>query len=533
MDLTRFLKSSLVCGLLVAVFLSVGFSTSAPANAQTITAVMHSALRVLDPVITTAHIVRNHGYMIYDTLLATDENDQIQPQMAEKWMVSEDGKKYTFTLRSGLQWHDGQPVEAEDCVASIKRFAEQDKMGQVLMTLVTDMKVVDDRTFQIALKEPTEVVLTALAKPSGLACFMMPKRIAETPSATTIKEHIGSGPFKFIAAEFQPGIKAVYEKNKDYVPRSEPASGNAGGKVVHVDRVEWVTMPDHMTTTNALLAGEIDYMEWVPFDLLPMVEGRKDIKVAMIEKQGFQTMYRFNHLHPPFDNKLIRQAAMYAVGQEDVLKALVGNPKYYKTTPAVFGSGTPFESSAGAEMVVPSNVEKAKELLKQANYDGTPVVLLQPTDVITIAAQPVVIASALRKAGFTVDMQAMDWMTVVTRRAVMEPPAKGGWSLFSTNWLIVEIMDPLRSAIAAANGRKAWFGWPDVPEIEELRMKFARTLDPAEQKKLAEEIHKRLLDEGVLVPLGQFYIPSAYRADLTGVLESPVPFFWNMKKAGK
>jgi peptide/nickel transport system substrate-binding protein len=526
-------KWSLVRALVLAAALIAALSLSAPANAETITAVMHSALRVLDPVITTAHIVRNHAYMIYDTLLATDADGKIQPQMAEKWVVSPDGKTYTFTLRSGLKWHDGPAVKAEDCIASIKRFAGQDKMGQILMTLVADMKVADDRTFQIILKEPTEVVLTALSKPSGLAAFMMPKRIAETPSSTPIKEHIGSGPFKFVAAEFKPGIKVVYEKNKDYVPRSEAASGSAGGKVVHVDRVEWVTMPDHMTTVNALLAGEIDYMEWVPFDLLPMVEGKKDVKVLVIEKQGFQTMYRFNHLHPPFNNKLIRQAAMYAVRQEDVLKALVGNPKYYKTCGAVFGCGTPYESSAGADMVVPSNLEKARELLKQAKYDGTPVVILHATDVVTIASNPVVIASALRKVGFTVDLQAMDWMTLVTRRASMEPPGKGGWNLFSTNWLINEIMDPLRSAPAAASGKQAWFGWPEVQKIEELRLKFARTLKPAEQKKLAEEIQKLVIEEGVMMPLGQFYIPSAYRTSLTGVLDSHVPYFWNVKKSGK
>lgn len=526
-------KWSLVRALALAAALSAALSLSAPANAETITAVMHSALRVLDPVITTAHIVRNHAYMIYDTLLATDADGKIHPQMAEKWVVSPDGKTYTFTLRSGLKWHDGPPVKAEDCIASIKRFAGQDKMGQILMTLVADMKVTDDRTFQIILKEPTEVVLTALSKPSGLAAFMMPRRIAETPSATPIKEHIGSGPFKFVTAEFKPGIKVVYEKNKDYVPRGEPASGSAGGKVVHVDRVEWVTMPDHMTTVNALLAGEIDYMEWVPFDLLPMVEGKKDVKVQVIEKQGFQTMYRFNHLHPPFNNKLIRQAAMYAVRQEDVLKALVGNPKYYKTCGAVFGCGTPYESSVGADRVVPSNPEKARELLKQAKYDGTPVVILHATDVITIASNPVVIASALRKVGFTVDLQAMDWMTLVTRRASMEPPGKGGWNLFSTNWLINEIMDPLRSAPAAASGKQAWFGWPEIKKIEELRLKFARTLKPAEQKKLAEEIQKLVIEEGVMVPLGQFYIPSAYRTSLTGVLDSHVPYFWNVKKSGK
>jgi len=533
MTLFRSFRRSLVLALVLAAALSGVLSLPAPAKGQTLTAVMHSALRVLDPVITTAHIVRNHAYMIYDTLLATDADGKIQPQMAEKWVVSPDGKIYTFTLRSGLKWHDGPPVKAEDCIASIRRFVEQDKMGQILMTLVADMKVVDDRTFQVILKEPTEVILTTLAKPSGLAAFMMPKRIAETPPATPIKETIGSGPFKFVSAEFKPGIKAVYEKNKEYVPRSEPASGNAGGKVVHVDRVEWVTMPDHMTTVNALIAGEIDYMEWVPFDLLPMVEGKKDIKVHVIEKQGFQTMYRFNHLHPPFSNKLIRQAAMYAVRQEDVLKALVGNPKYYRTCPAAFGCGTPYESSAGADMVVQSNPEKARELLKQAKYDGTPVVILHATDVVTIASNPVVIAAALRKVGFTVDLQSMDWMTLVTRRASMEPPAKGGWNLFSTNWLINEVMDPLRSAPASASGKRAWFGWPENKQIEELRLKFARALKPAEQKKLAEEIQRLLIDEGVLVPLGQFYIPSAYRTSLTGVLDSHVPYFWNMKKAGK
>jgi len=522
-----------VHALALSAFLSVTLSLSAPAGAQTITAVMHSGLRVLDPIITTAYITRNHGYMIFDTLLAVDAHNKIQPQMVEKWVISADGKTYTFTLRKGLKWHDGPSVKAEDCIASIKRWAEQDKMGQIMMTLVADMRAVDERTFRVVLKEPTDVVLSALAKPSGLAPFMMPKRIAETPSTTPIKEHIGSGPFKFVAAEFKPGVKVVYEKNRDYVPRREPPSWGAGGKVVYVDRVEWVTMPDHMTTVNALLNGEIDYMENVPYDLLPMVEGKKDIKVEVLDKLGYHTMYRFNHLHPPFNNKRIRQAAMYAVGQEDVLKALVGNPKYYKTCAAVFGCGSPYESSAGADMIVPSNMEKARQLLKEAKYDGTPVVLLQPTDVAVIAAQPVVIASALRKAGFTVDMQAMDWMTLVTRRASMEPPAKGGWNLFSTNWLIVDVLDPLRSAAAAANGKGAWFGWPDVPKIEELRLKFARTSNPAEKKKLAEEIQKLIIDEGVLVPMGQFTVPTAYRTSLTGVLESPVPFFWNIKKTGK
>lgn len=507
--------------------------TVAPANAQTITAVMQSGLRVMDPIMSSAAITNIHGYMIYDTLLGTDTNYKVQPQMAEKWQVSPDSKTYTFTLRNGLKWHDGAPVKSEDCVASIKRWGEQDLMGQVMMGLVADIKVLDDKTFQIVLKEPSDIVLNALAKIGTRTAFMMPKRIAETPSAQPIKEYVGSGPFKFVAAEFKPGLKVVYEKNKEYVPRSEPASWTAGGKVVYVDRVEWVAMPDDMTAVNALLNREIDYIELVPFDLLPMLEGKKEVKVAILDKLGLWTYMRFNFLYPPFNNRLIRQAAMYAVRQENVLKALASDPKYYKTCAAVFGCGTPYASTYGTEIVVPSNLDKAKQLLKDAKYDGTPVVILHPTDNKQVSTQPVVIADALRKAGFTVDLQSMDWQTLVTRRASDKPPAEGGWNIHATTGPLVGITDPLRNQAVAANGKRAWFGWPDVPKIEELRQQFARTSNPADAKKIAEEIQRLVIDEGVVVPQGQFVLPTAYSANLTGVLDSPVAFFWNIKKTGK
>jgi peptide/nickel transport system substrate-binding protein len=507
--------------------------TAVASSAQTITAVMQSGLRIMDPIMSSAAITNIHGYMIYDTLLGLDANYKVQPQMAEKWQVSPDGKTYTFTLRNGLKWHDGAPVKSEDCVASIKRWGEQDLMGQVVMGLVADMKVVDDKTFQMVFKEPTDIVLQALAKIGTRTAFMMPKRIAETPSAQSIKEYIGSGPFKFVAAEFKPGLKVVYEKNKDYVPRSEPASWTAGGKVVYVDRVEWIAMPDDMTAVNALLNHEIDYIELVPFDLLPMLEGKKDFKVAILDRLGLWTYMRFNFLHPPFNNRLIRQAAMYAVGQDPILKALASDPKYYRTCAAVFGCGTPYESTYGADIVIPANPDKARALLKEAKYDGTPVVILHPTDNKQVSTQPVVIADALRKAGFTVDLQSMDWQTVATRRASEKPPSEGGWNIHATTGPLVGITDPLRNQTVAANGKRAWFGWPDFPKIEELRQKFARTANPAEEKKIAEEIQKMVIDEGVVVPMGQFVLPTAYSTNLTGVLDSPVALFWNIKKAGK
>lgn len=527
----KWLKFGSTRALYAAVSVSAALFAAYPSFAQTITAVMQSGLRVTDPILSSAAITNIHGYMIYDTLLGTDSNYKVQPQMAEKWEISPDGKTYTFTLRNGLKWHDGAPVTADDCVASIKRWGQQDIMGQVLMGLVTDMKVVDDKTFQIVVKQPTGVVLSSLAKIGTRTAFMMPKRVAETPASQPIKEYIGSGPFKFVASEFKPGLKVVYEKNKDYVPRSEPASWTAGGKVVNVDRVEWVSMPDDLTASNALLNHEIDYLEVLPYDLLPMFEGNKDIKVQVLNKLGLWTYYRFNFLFPPFNNRLIRQAAMYAVGQEDILKALASDPKYYRTCPAVFGCGTPYASTYGEAMLVPSNIEKAKQLLKEAKYDGSPVVILHPTDNKQVSSQPVVIAAALRKAGFNVDLQSMDWQTLTTRRASKKSPAEGGWNIHATTGPLVGITDPLRNQAVATNGSKAWFGWPDFPKIEALRDTFAVTSDPAELKKIAEEIQKQVIDEGVVVPLGQFVIPTGYSTKLTGVLESPLALFWNVSKA--
>src|SRR4051812_8486016 len=232
--------------------LALGAALALPslAEAKTITAVMHSDLRVTDPIVTTAYITRDHGYMVYDTLLATDSNFKIQPQMAD-WAISDDKLTYTFTLRDGLKWHDGTPVTADDCVASLKRWGKVDTLGSKLMEFTAGIEATDARTFTLKLKEPYGLVLESLGKPSSTVPFMMPKRLAETPVTQQIPEQIGSGPFKFVQAEFRPGVKAVYAKNTDYVPRKEPPSWTAGAKVVKVDRVEWVTMPDAQTAVNA------------------------------------------------------------------------------------------------------------------------------------------------------------------------------------------------------------------------------------------------------------------------------------------
>src|SRR5438876_9217672 len=352
---TAILAAACTAGLAVA---------ATPALAQTtLRAVMHSDLKILDPIWTTAYIVRNHGYMIYDTLLAQDEKGDIKLQMLEKYETAPDNKSYTFTLRDGLLWHDGKPVTAEDCIASIKRWAIKDSLGQKMMTFVDSIAVVDAKTFTIKLKEPTGLVLLGLSKPSSNVPFMMPKRVAETDPNTQISDFTGSGPFVFKKDEWKPGDKAVYAKFDKYRPRPEPPSALAGGKVVKVDRVEWKWIPDHQTAMNALIAGEVDYLEAPPHDLLPIAKADPNVKLVDVNPLGNQFTFRFNTLHKPFDNAKVRQAVLYAFNQEDFLKAVVGDAAYYKVCKAFFPCGSPMSSTKGMEGLLESNFEKSKALL--------------------------------------------------------------------------------------------------------------------------------------------------------------------------
>jgi peptide/nickel transport system substrate-binding protein len=503
----------------------------ASAQKSTVTAVMHSGLRTLDPVITTAHITRNHSYMIYDTLLAMDAENKPQPQMAS-WKVSDDGLTYTFTLRDGQKWHDGADVTAEDCVASLQRWAKRDGGGQMLMDYAASVTATDAKTFTLTLKEPFSYVIELLSKPSALPLFVMPKRVADTPADKAITDTIGSGPFKFVSAEYQPGVKVVYEKNADYQPRSEPASATAGGKVVKVDRVEWVTMPDPQTAVNALNAGEIDYIEQVQFDLVPLLKANSELIVDVHNKLGYQTMGRMNWLHAPFDNPKIRRAALLAIGQTDILNAMVGTPEYSKSCTTYYGCGTTLASDVGTEELKPEgNIEAAKALLKEAGYDGKPIVLMHPTDVVTLVSQPVVATNALRKAGFNVDLQPMDWQTLVSRRASQKPPAEGGWNLFFTNWVIQEVWNPISNPMLNGRGTKgAWFGWPDDPAIEKMRVEFVKAKTDDERKAIATKIQAHALTVGNYILLGQYLVPSAWSTKLTNWIYGPVPVFWNVEK---
>jgi peptide/nickel transport system substrate-binding protein len=509
-----------------------GVSQVSHAQDKVLRIVPHSNLAILDPIWTTAYMSRNHGYMIYDTLFGTDEKNNIKPQMVESWTESPDHRLWTFKLRKGLEFHDGKPVTSEDVVASLARWGKRDAMGSALMTFVDRMDTPTPDSFRIFLREACGFTLEALGKPSSNVPFIMPKRVADTDPFKQIEDYTGSGPYVFKKDEFKPGDKAVYTKFAKYVPRKEAPSGTTGGKFVYVDRVEWnLALRDAQAQVNALQKGEVDIIEALGFDFFEAAKKDPNIQLPKYSTVNLQYMARFNHLNKPFDNPKVRQAVLAAFAQLPFLQAQVGVKELYNSCASMFTCGTPYGSAYGSDIQSKSNMKKAQELLKTSGYDGTPIVLMKPTDLAAIQKLPDVGAQLLRQAGFKVDLQAMDWNTLVGRRAKKDPIDKGGWHMFMTAWQGHDIWNPIANPTMDTRGEASgWFGWAKDDKLLALRAQFMRATDEAAKKKLAEEVQARAFEIGTHVPLGEYTQPMAARKNISGFFITNGNIYWNIKK---
>ena len=502
------------------------------ANRNTLKAVVHADLKILDPVWTTAYITQRHSLLVYDTLYAVDSKFEPKPQMVEGHTLSPDGLTYVFTLRPGLKFHDGQPVRAADCVASVKRWAARDNMGQILLGFLDRMEVADERSFRIVLKEPFGLLLDALGK-STSAPYIMPERLANTPPTEQVTDATGSGPFIFKRDEWRPGNRAVYVRNPDYVPRAEPPDYLAGGKIPKMERIEWIYIPDNNTVLSALMAGEIDYFEAPPLDFIGLLKDTPDVTVLNIDTLGVQGLIRPNTLYPPFDKFEGRQALLHTIDQAEYMGAVVGNPDLFLPfCGAYFLCSSANDTAVGSEPLRKPDYAKARQMLASAGYKaGDKMVVLQPTDRPQYSAATTVLASGLRKAGVNVDLQAADWSTITARRARRDPPDKGGWNLFITTHGGPDVTAPISNVWFNSKCERANPGWACDPELEALNAAWAREPDRAKRHAMIEGIQRRAYTSVPYVPFGQFFQPIAFRKNVKGVLAAGQPVYWNIEKS--
>jgi peptide/nickel transport system substrate-binding protein len=507
---------------------------SLAADAKTLRFIPQANLANLDPIWTTQYVVRNGSLLIWDMLYGVDEKLEPQPQMVESHEASSDFKTWTFRLRPGLKWHDGEPVLAKDAVASINRWMARDAtMGLVIKRQLDALEIVDDRTFRFRLNKPYPKMLFALGKSSTPALFIMPERIAATDPFKQITEYVGSGPMRFKRNEWVPGARAVFEKFPGYTPRAEKSSWLAGGKRVNFDRIEWQIVPDGATAAAALQNGEVDWWETPLPDLVPLLRKNSGIVVDIADPLGNIGSFRMNHLYPPFNDVRARRAVQVALSQEDYMIALVGDDKtLWKTLPGYFTPDTPLYTEAGGEPLEGKRDDSlAKKLLAESGYKGEPIVLMVATDVAITKVQGDVTADLLKRIGMNVQYQALDWGTVGQRRAKKDPPDQGGWHIFHTWHAGADCVNPAPYIALDCSGDTAWFGWPKSDLVQQKIAAWYAAPDETAEKQAIAELNKAAMDFVVYLPTGFFKGYQAWRTTLSGIAKAPFPVFWDVTKA--
>lgn len=502
-------------------------------SATTLRFVPQSDLTLLDPVQTTGAVTRNHGFLVYDQLYGVDENLKPQPQMAEGHAIDDDGKRWSIKLRDGLKFHDGTPVLARDCVASVQRWGKKDTFGQSLIAATDEISAPDDRTLVFRLKRPFPLLPDALGKANSNICVIMPERLAKTDPNTQVTEPVGSGPYRFVATQRVAGALTVYERNPDYVPRSGGAPNFlAGPRAVHFDRVEWKVLPDPATAAAALQAGEVDWWELPAFDLLPLLRGKPGLRVETIEVFGFFSLLRPNHLYPPFDNEKIRRALLGAFVQSEFMLAVAGDDRaFWRDHVGFFVPGSSMASDVGLESLPAKlDAERVKRDLDAAGYRNEKVVFLVPSDFQAINQMSQVAADALKRCGVNVDYQAMDWGTMLPRLAKQDPPDKGGWNLFSTWALGLGLANPAAHAYLRGNGKAGVPGWYGSARMEALRADWVDASGLDVQKRICGDMQALAFQEVPFWPTGTFFQPSAHRANLIDFVRG-APVFWGVRRS--
>jgi peptide/nickel transport system substrate-binding protein len=476
-------------------------------------------LALLDPVFSGNRATHNHAYLVFDTLYGLDESLTARPQMVEGHTVDEDGTTWSLRLREGLRFHDNTPVLARDVVASIRRFAARDQFGQALMAVTAELSAPDDRTVRFRLTRPFPHLPAALGGSSSTMPAIMPERLASSDPFRPVPEMVGSGPYRFVQAEFNAGERATYERFADYIPRDDgKISYTAGPKVTHFDRVEWRSVGDEATAAAALTQGEIDWLESPSADQVPLLARNPGVTVEIREASGSIAILRFNHLHPPFDNPAVRRALLGAIDQADVMNAVAGaNRALWRDRIGLFGPTSPLVNEAGIEVLSgPRNYEKVKRDLAAAGYRGEPIVVMM-SPIGFLPPISLVGADQLRKAGMNVDLQTMDMPTLFRRRTNKAPPSEGGWNAY---FIINDCLftdSPATNTAIRGNGKAGSDGWPDSPALEAVRQAWLDAQDLNIEQRIAVQLQLRMWRDVPYIPMGHWVRSAAHRRNIVDV----------------
>ncbi len=502
-----FLSASLLCALFAVV----------PAHAQTprnyATLAMVAEPQTLDPMISTTDMIGTIMQHVFETLYTFDANWKVVPMLAETLpKVSGDGKTYAIALRKGVMLHNGREMTADDVVASLQRWMDQSPRGKALGKVVDSLKVSGPQAIEIVLKQPYAPLLSQLALPTGMAAILAKESIAQP-----LKDFVGTGPYTFV--ERKPDQYVLLKRFDKYSARSEPASGYAGKREALIEELRFVPVPNASTRVEGALAGQYDYADLLPVEALPRLEKAADVtKPILTPNFGFPYLV-LNTKEGVAASQGVRQAIQTALGEGDMLLAGFGDPRFFAVEGNHFPKGSPFHSTAGTDQYNQHNFKKAKEMAEKAGYKGEPIRVLTSRQYDFHYNMALLMAEQLKKAGFKVQLDVVDWATLVQRRN--DPKL---WDIYVTH--SGQFPEPMLSPPQLGDGAPGW--WSTQAKKDALHALNTES-DSAKRGQLWGKVQQVVYDEVPYIIVGKFNGLSAKSVALDNYQPATWPYFWNVR----
>jgi peptide/nickel transport system substrate-binding protein len=506
---------AVVVALVVSLALvSPAVASEQPRSGGVFRAAMIGEPPTLDLHTTTAVIVQQITWHVYETLFTYDRQYNAVPMLVESHTTADGGRTHLFRLRRGVKFHTGKELTAADVVASLRRWGRLATPGKAVWRNVEGVEARDPSTVAMILKEPSGALLQALARPNNGAAIY-PKEIVEAAGDAPVKEYVGTGPYRFV--EHKPDRHIRLARFKDYVARSDAPNGPGGKRTAYLDEILFIPVPDVAVRLAGVETGEYHYGQQIKQDQYDRIKTLPQLVPGIIKPAGWATAV-LNHKQGLMTDRRIRQAFQAALDMEPILAAGFGHKAFYRVDPSLMHVEQPqWYSKAGAELYNQKNPARARALLREAGYTGTPVRWITTKEYPFMYSNALVARQQLEEAGFKVDLQVVDWATLVQRRNKPEL-----YDVFST--AITFNPEPAYNTGVQCN----WPGWWCLEDKDRWLDSVARESEPRKRKAMWEKVQQHFYEDVGRIKFGDYFTLDVTRKDVRGYTPTNELALWNV-----
>lgn len=476
---------------------------------------LYSEPPTLDSSWTTAIVVVVPSHHVFEYLFAYDSQWASRPMLAESFEASADGTTYTITLRSGVKFHNGKEMEAEDVVASLNRWGLVAGEGKATYERVDEVTALDATTVQISLTTPFAPLINYLTGPAGGGAIIMPREQAEAAGTERLEEYIGTGPYQFV--EHIPDRHIRVTRFDDYSPRSEPPDAYAGRRTAYFDEIQFIAVPDAAARVAGIETGDYHWAEEVTRDEFDRLQDSDEVDVIVIKPLRFQGII-FNKKQGPMQNTKLRQAVLAALDCEEIMAAAFGPPQFWRVDPSLMPPESVWYSEAGKDKYNQKNLDLAQQLIEESGYNGETIRWMAPADREDYFAVALTGIQQLQAIGLNVELVSMDWGALVNQRTQPE-----SYEIFNTGFSFTP--EPTTLSFIPDD----WPGWWASDAKTEALSAVMEEIDPTERKALWDAFQELFYEEVPVIKTGDFFGLSIKRKELKGenIGISSFPAFWN------